>query len=245
MFMCPAVHILSRALRRSSSTHEPSDPPFRVIFFGFSQCWAIVNCQVALTFNMCVISFFSRHARALGRNVYVSTKFNTIYHNNTHKKNVPTAHPTQNHLYNSHKWAKIHLKPGPKVRDAHPAPSRHSHVSDRQCEVRSIARKSDVPAVRPRVPHRRPLSHIHTHHTLARSRANGTVRRNSKSFEQMRARKTTHGLLSGTSIIACQPTHNNNETQISNPASGGCFLVTLMILPQVHLRKPCYDFYFL
>lgn len=25
---------------------------------------------------------------------------------------------------------------------------------------------------------------------------------------------------------------------------GGCF-TTVMILPQVHLRKPCYDFYFL
>lgn len=32
MFMCPAVHKLTRNLLRSSSTHEPSDPPFRVIF---------------------------------------------------------------------------------------------------------------------------------------------------------------------------------------------------------------------
>ena len=30
--MCPAVHINSRSLLRSSSTHEPSDPPLRVIF---------------------------------------------------------------------------------------------------------------------------------------------------------------------------------------------------------------------
>jgi len=33
MFMCPAVHKLTRNLLRSSSTHEPSDPPFRVIFY--------------------------------------------------------------------------------------------------------------------------------------------------------------------------------------------------------------------
>lgn len=31
MFMCPAVHINSRSLLRSSSTHEPSDPPLRVL----------------------------------------------------------------------------------------------------------------------------------------------------------------------------------------------------------------------
>jgi hypothetical protein len=32
MFMCPAVHMLTRILRRSSSTHVPSDPPFGVVF---------------------------------------------------------------------------------------------------------------------------------------------------------------------------------------------------------------------
>jgi hypothetical protein len=34
--MCPAIHINSRSCLRSSSTHEPSDPPLRVIFsFSF------------------------------------------------------------------------------------------------------------------------------------------------------------------------------------------------------------------
>lgn len=32
MFMCPAVHTTTRILLRPSSTHEPSDPPFRVVF---------------------------------------------------------------------------------------------------------------------------------------------------------------------------------------------------------------------
>lgn len=31
MFMCPAVHMSTRILRRSSSTHVPSDPPFGVV----------------------------------------------------------------------------------------------------------------------------------------------------------------------------------------------------------------------
>lgn len=33
--MCPAIHINSRSWLRSSSTHEPSDPPLRVISFSF------------------------------------------------------------------------------------------------------------------------------------------------------------------------------------------------------------------
>ena len=31
--MCPAIHNNSRSWLRSSSTHEPSDPPLRVVFF--------------------------------------------------------------------------------------------------------------------------------------------------------------------------------------------------------------------
>ena len=30
--MCPAIHINSRSWLRSSSTHEPSDPPLRVVY---------------------------------------------------------------------------------------------------------------------------------------------------------------------------------------------------------------------
>jgi hypothetical protein len=30
--MCPAIHITSRSWLRSSSTHEPSDPPLGVVF---------------------------------------------------------------------------------------------------------------------------------------------------------------------------------------------------------------------
>lgn len=33
MFMCPAVHTSTRSWLRSSSIHEPSDPPFRIIIF--------------------------------------------------------------------------------------------------------------------------------------------------------------------------------------------------------------------
>ena len=43
MFMCPAVHINSRSLLRSSSTHEPSDPPLRVNFLIFIFTFVFVN----------------------------------------------------------------------------------------------------------------------------------------------------------------------------------------------------------
>ena len=33
--MCSAIHINSRSWLRSSSTHEPSDPPLKVVFFFF------------------------------------------------------------------------------------------------------------------------------------------------------------------------------------------------------------------
>ena len=35
--MCPAIHINSRSWLRSSSTHEPSDPPPKVVFSFFLQ----------------------------------------------------------------------------------------------------------------------------------------------------------------------------------------------------------------
>lgn len=34
--MCPAIHINSRSWLRSSSTHEPSDPPLRVVAIFFA-----------------------------------------------------------------------------------------------------------------------------------------------------------------------------------------------------------------
>ena len=43
--MCPAIHINSRSWLRSSSTHEPSDPPPRVIFLLKSTSDSIRNVQ--------------------------------------------------------------------------------------------------------------------------------------------------------------------------------------------------------
>lgn len=38
MFNVSAIHINSRSWLRSSSTHEPSDPPLRIVFFQLDLC---------------------------------------------------------------------------------------------------------------------------------------------------------------------------------------------------------------
>ena len=50
MFMCPAVHMSARNLLRSSSTHEPSDPPFRVVYPNLqSEDRAGLSCAFTVT----------------------------------------------------------------------------------------------------------------------------------------------------------------------------------------------------
>lgn len=48
--MCPAIHITSRSWLRSSSTHEPSDPPLRVVYlifvlFQISELNKVFTCE--------------------------------------------------------------------------------------------------------------------------------------------------------------------------------------------------------
>lgn len=75
MFMCPAVHINSRSLLRSSSTHEPSDPPLRVIFY-FCSSFALENAYDCL--NACKIS--------------VDTLFQYLNRNKIIKVKLPSNH---------------------------------------------------------------------------------------------------------------------------------------------------------
>lgn len=47
MLMCPAVHTTTRSLLRLSSTHEPSDPPLRVVHSVYDT--NVLNCQIRCT----------------------------------------------------------------------------------------------------------------------------------------------------------------------------------------------------
>ena len=44
--MCSAIHINSRSWLRSSSTHEPSDPPLKVVFF-FLRTESLLACSLS------------------------------------------------------------------------------------------------------------------------------------------------------------------------------------------------------
>ena len=46
-------------------------------------------------------------------------------------------------------------------------------------------------------------------------------------------------------IQPCEPTWVKKKKSVCSPQSRGVCMAQWMILPQVHLRKPCYDFYFL
>lgn len=60
--MCPAIHINSRSWLRSSSTHEPSDPPPRVVFL-FSLPFFLRS--KALKYKALTPSRWQRHRLAL------------------------------------------------------------------------------------------------------------------------------------------------------------------------------------
>lgn len=56
MIVCPAVHMVTRSLLRSSSTHEPSDPPFKVFdlfYFVYVQfCYNYTHTKVSWKISM-------------------------------------------------------------------------------------------------------------------------------------------------------------------------------------------------
>ena len=46
-------------------------------------------------------------------------------------------------------------------------------------------------------------------------------------------------------VTTIVPTHSSQKKHQASTRKNLCFYISVMILPQVHLRKPCYDFYFL
>ena len=59
MIMCPAVHMATRSLLRSSSTHEPSDPLSRVKFLCLFLLRKIIN-RTQITTSLYVFSIKER-----------------------------------------------------------------------------------------------------------------------------------------------------------------------------------------
>ena len=160
--MCPAIHTSSRSWLRSSSTHEPSDPPLRIVAQFFRQ------------------------------------------------RKAGEAAPALSH----------HESPTPKRRGK--KSKKHAERAGKGSARPSPSPPRDAASPRPPI----------------------------RGFRRGGYRPCTAGVLS--------PATHNETTVHAGPGSGpdpapapqrtgrrGQLTGTLMILPQVHLRKPCYDFYFL
>lgn len=86
MFMCPAVHMSTRSLLRSSSTHKPSDPPLRVEYKFFYKFIVNIKRRAAAAttegFKHNDLIFFGRISRLVCRfyTFWLSKYPNIKYH---------------------------------------------------------------------------------------------------------------------------------------------------------------------
>lgn len=80
MFMCPAVHTMTHSLLRSSSTHEPSDPPLRVINFFFF----VFNKSVIIVF----IERNQKYTNIKNWHISIPSIIFSFFHTYTHTKFV-------------------------------------------------------------------------------------------------------------------------------------------------------------
>ncbi len=166
MLICPAVHIPTRSLLRSSSTPEPSDPLYSIVFF-FNKAWLQMHSSHLLT----------RRA-----------------------KREPERRRSSLNGSTSPKHVAVIGAPYRRSGRRPSQPRGASGLRPRSSSVAATGRRAGSPRKARRAAH---------------SRA---------STPQNHAGPEKGGL----SGRACQ-THTSS----------------IMILPQVHLRKPCYDFYFL
>ena len=166
--MCPAIHISSRSWLRSSSTHEPSDPPLRIVLF--------------------ILYSVKKKKRSV--NPPFSFQPSPLFKRKNKKQEAAGSGRTL-----------LPSKPrdhrGPPARPKFPADANGLLPSDTQHRQSTQAEK---PASQPSRPDR--------------------------------------------TAPPC-PSRPPPPVSGGGGAGGGTITQPLMILPQVHLRKPCYDFYFL
>ena len=162
--MCPAIHITSRSWLRSSSTHEPSDPPLRVVSC-LQTCYGPPFSVYRSPTVRCKDENWHEGATTGGRSLFEPSRAGGHV-----TRPPPAALSVRNRQRNG---------PG--------TPTRRNRV-----ERAAVGSCSGLPTDRG---------------SAVRSRV-------------------------VTSVFA-PPTGNDRRGH------------SVMILPQVHLRKPCYDFYFL
>ena len=198
--MCSAIHITSRSWLRSSSTREPSDPPFRVVIIIKA-----IDDQHSIA-GVCETRRHVRSVRATGapsrsRGVGLSTREPSAKGRPRERDRPSAWKPT------------VRRSPARETpRAGSPAPGRLPTRDRETARPRDHETWPLVPLV--------PWSHGPAEISRRRAPAVDASRK---------------------------PTESRETLTVSRPPGtrrrrGG---ETIMILPQVHLRKPCYDFYFL
>ena len=197
--MCPAIHINSRSWLRSSSTHEPSDPPLKVVFvFANSQAQS---------------SAHQRRLPAAPRSKLAFVQPQVSYAIGNEKKARGGGE-----LLRTRKL----FEPSPALA---PILARQRE-SPAGCVRRGgrLPHSSVGPAL-PSEPRRREIQEIHPTAPL------GQVPPVSVRQRTGRVKTSRPG---------------GQLSQVFRMQGVRCYHnKPIMILPQVHLRKPCYDFYFL
>jgi hypothetical protein len=210
--MCPAIHINSRSWLRSSSTHEPSDPPLRVIIL-FTDCM-----------------------------------------HRSSKRTVDQRNGAGLHRYNTDSVDAVRLRCVlvttlcvNKNKHAHGRPLRRFFEPGRKIPELLPAR---LESCQDRYPYERTRKQKRVRATV------GSLRLRNKAPEHAhQSLDQTASSQVGTSRIVGQPSPNSDVVSCGSPRwsvtvrsvrqLAKAASTSLMILPQVHLRKPCYDFYFL
>ena len=165
--MCPAIHISSRSWLRSSSTHEPSDPPLRIVLF--------------ILYSV--------------------------------KKKKRSVNPP------------FSFQPSPLFKRKN---KKQEAAGSGRTLLPSKPRDHRGPPARPKFP----------------ADANGLLPSDTQHRQSTQAEKPAEPSRPDRTAPPC-PSRPPPPVSGGGGAGGGTITQPLMILPQVHLRKPCYDFYFL
>ena len=235
--MCPAIHINSRSWLRSSSTHEPSDPPLRVFF-----------CLIRSSPGSRLLPWekADQHTKKVVRK--------------KKEKNNARATRAGHADLRPREWNASPRPGGRQTREDHPTPRTSSlSLAKHQCspQHRAPGRKRGLNRGPPSLLPSEPSVELGTltgskmvpslpsigtgpsslHPACSAGSGRLSARRSGTPPDPSRPLLPLAGRSKRLYLVLAKVCH-------SLPL-GWKKQVSIMILPQVHLRKPCYDFYFL
>lgn len=211
--MCPAIHINSRSWLRSSSTHEPSDPPLRVIF------------------SLLLVP------RTHRQNVCDQPK--------TRSGRSPGRHPVRAHGPGApRRWdcPRTAGESGDESQVPASGDSLNLASHGRRPQVLLLRALPDRPSLRLTVGRDRYPNQKQVTPSRADLKGPNPMRTSHRTADSGRPSRAGKRLLSLPPAAAAR---TYDQPSLSLPTKLSKDNSSLMILPQVHLRKPCYDFYFL